>query len=61
MVTKGGVCFKHFKHNSENGLCNELQEWVNGETDNVSWVAEFHVVEGTDGKWHAFVKYTEEA
>ena len=55
----GNVKFKHFKSNSENGLCGEMQEWVNGETPNISWVSEFHIVEGTDGKWHSFVKYIE--
>lgn len=53
------VGFKHFKHPKEEGLMQMMQDWVNGETENVSWIAEFHIIEGSDGKWHAFAKYME--
>ncbi len=53
------VRFKHFKHPTETGLCEMLEEWINGETDHIHWIPEFNVIEGSDGKWHAFVKYEE--
>ena len=37
-----------------------LSDWVNGETERVDHIAEFSISEGSDGKWHAFVKYVEE-
>ena len=52
----GQQIFKHFKHQNEVGLCKMIQDWVNGETNDISCVDEFHISEGSDGKWHAFVK-----
>ena len=56
MSSHGELIFKHFKHPTEVGLCTMIQSWVNGETDDISFVAEFNIIEGSDGKWHAFVK-----
>ena len=53
------VKFKHFKNNTENALCNEIEEWINGELP-VHWVEDANFLEGSDNKWHCFVKYLEE-
>ena len=56
----GIVKFKHFKHTNPVQLMNTVQDWVNGETDSVDWVSEFHVSWcEDDGKWHIFLKYVE--
>ncbi len=53
------VKFKHFQHVNPVTLMENMQSWINGETEHVEWVNEFHVVY-QNSKWHAFVKYTEE-
>uniref|UniRef100_A0A6M3IQJ3 Uncharacterized protein n=1 Tax=viral metagenome TaxID=1070528 RepID=A0A6M3IQJ3_9ZZZZ len=55
----GEVKFKHFENNDAEALMEDIQEWVNGETPNVTWVSEFHVVV-KGNTFHSFVKYIEE-
>jgi len=50
--------FKHFNSEDPDALMQEIEDWVNGETDNTDWIAEFHIViKGS--VFHAFVKYLE--
>ena len=58
-MARGDVGFKHFESLNPDTLCEEIKEWVNGETDNISWVSEFHIVIKANA-YHAFVKYVEE-
>ena len=60
MVKKQGVGFKHFENSDSDGLMEDLQNWVNGETSDVSWIAKFHVCLKAN-TWHAFVKYVKES
>lgn len=53
------VGFKHFENNDPDDLMQDMADWVNGETPNVSWIAEFHI-ESKGNTWHTFVKYVEE-
>lgn len=53
------VGFRHFKESNPEQLMQAMQDWVNGGTDNVDWISEFHIIEGQDKKWYGFVKYIE--
>jgi hypothetical protein len=59
MVSKQGVGFKHFKNSNPDDLMQYMQDWINGGTNDVSWVAEFHIIR-KGSSWHAFVKYVKE-